>query len=161
MSRTKIRWVSNIVTMALVVTLNSVNRIYGDTNSLAFTVQWPEHFNATDGRTWRACVRSFAMPSSTSMNTPWAELRLRVGSAESYNSNNEHGVVTHIIPISAATGQLTEVWTEIKSLTPEISASLHDSDGKFLAYQSPDKTITLPGEWVCQIQFEPSSRLRC
>ena len=92
------------------------------------------------------------------MSTPWAESRLRVGSAESYNSNNEHGVVTRVILISAAIGQLTEAWTEIQPLTPEISASLHDSDGNLLAYQPPDKTITLPGEWVCQIQFEPSPR---
>jgi hypothetical protein len=147
--------------MALLLTLNSVNRVQGDTNDLIFTVQWPPRFNGVDGRCWRVCVRSFAMPSSTSMNTPWAELRLRVGSAESYNSNNEHGVVTHVIPISAATGQLTEVWTEIQSLTPEISASLHDSDGNFLAYQAPDKTITLPGEWVCQLEFQPSLRLSC
>ena len=147
--------------MALLLTLNSVNRVQGDTNDLIFTVQWPPRFNGVDGRCWRVCVRSFAMPSSTSMNTPWAELRLRVGSAESYNSNNEHGVVTHVIPISAATGQLTEVWTEIQSLTPEISASLHDSDGNFLAYQAPDKTITLPGDWVCQLEFQPSLRLSC
>ena len=147
--------------MALLLTLNSVNRVQGDTNDLIFTVQWPPRFNGVDGRCWRVCVRSFAMPSSTSMNTPWAELRLRVGSAESYNSNNEHGVVTHVIPISAATGQLTEVWTEIQSLTPEISASLHDSDGNFLAYQAPDKTITLPGEWVCQLEFQPTLRLSC
>ena len=147
--------------MALLLTLNSVNRVQGDTNDLIFTVQWPPRFNGVDGRCWRVCVRSFAMPSSTSMNTPWAELRLRVGSAESYNSNNEHGVVTHVIPISAATGQLTEVWTEIQSLTPEISASLHDSDGNFLAYQAPDKTIALPGDWVCQLEFQPSLRLSC
>ena len=147
--------------MALLLTLNSVNRVQGDTNDLIFTIQWPPRFNGVDGRCWRVCVRSFAMPSSTSMNTPWAELRLRVGSAESYNSNNEHGVVTHVIPISAATGQLTEVWTEIQSLTPEISASLHDSDGNFLAYQAPDKTITLPGEWVCQLEFQPTLRLSC
>ena len=147
--------------MALLLTLNSVNRVQGDTNDLIFTVQWPPRFNGVDGRCWRVCVRSFAMPSSTSMNTPWAELRLRVGSAESYNSNNEHGVVTHVIPISAATGQLTEVWTEIQSLTPEISASLHDSDGNFLAYQALDKTITLPGDWVCQLEFQPSLRLSC
>ena len=147
--------------MALLLTLNSVNRVQGDTNDLIFTIQWPPRFNGVDGRCWRVCVRSFAMPSSTSMNTPWAELRLRVGSAESYNSNNEHGVVTHVIPISAATGQLTEVWTEMQSLTPEISASLHDSDGHFLAYQAPDKTITLPGEWVCQLEFQPTLRLSC
>jgi len=147
--------------MALLLTLNSVNRVQGDTNDLIFTIQWPPRFNGVDSRCWRVCVRSFAMPSSTSMNTPWAELRLRVGSAESYNSNNEHGVVTHVIPISAATGQLTEVWTEIQSLTPEISASLHDSDGNFLAYQAPDKTITLPGEWVCQLEFQPTLRLSC
>ena len=147
--------------MALLLTLNSVNRVQGDTNDLIFTIQWPPRFNGVDGRCWRVCVRSFAMPSSTSMNTPWAELCLRVGSAESYNSNNEHGVVTHVIPISAATGQLTEVWTEIQSLTPEISASLHDSDGNFLAYQAPDKTITLPGEWVCQLEFQPTLRLSC
>ena len=78
----------------------------------------------------------------TSMSTPWAELRLRVGSADNYNSNNEHdGVATHVIPISAAIGQLTEAWTEIQSLTPETSASLHESDGNLLAYQSPDKAI--------------------
>ena len=147
--------------MALLLTLNSVNRVQGDTNDLIFNIQWPPRFNGVDGRCWRVCVRSFAMPSSTSMNTPWAELRLRVGSAESYNSNNEHGVVTHVIPISAATGQLTEVWTEIQSLTPEISASLHDSDGNFLAYQASDKTITLPGEWVCQLEFQPSLRPQC
>ena len=147
--------------MALLLTLNSANRVQGDTNDLIFTIQWPPRFNGVDGRCWRVCVRSFAMPSSTSMNTPWAELHLRVGSAESYNSNNEHGVVTHVIPISAATGQLTEVWTEIQSLTPEISASLHDSDGNFLAYQAPDKTITLPGEWVCQLEFQPTLRLSC
>ena len=51
-------------------------------------VQWPPRFNGVaDGQFWRVCVRSFAMPSSTStsMNAPWEELRLRVGvgSAES------------------------------------------------------------------------------
>ena len=96
------------------------------------------------------------------MSTPWAELRLRIGSAQSYNTSNEHGVLTHIIPISAATtGQITETWVEVQSLTPETSASLHDPDGNFLAYQPPDKTIKLPGKWVVQIQFGPSPRLPC
>ena len=99
--------------MALLLTLNSVNRVQGDTNDLIFTIQWPPRFNGVDGRCWRVCVRSFAMPSSTSMNTPWAELRLRVGSAESLQLEAMSTVsVTHVIPISAATGQLTEVWTE-------------------------------------------------
>ena len=145
--------------MALLVTLRSIDRIYGDTNSLTFNIQLPPCFNGVDGQTWRVCVRSFAMPSSASMNTSWAELRLHIGSSESYNTNNEHGLLIHIIPISASTGQLTETWAEVQSLTPEITASLHDSDGNYLAYQAPDKTITLPGEWVCQLQFEPSPRL--
>ena len=105
------------------------------------------------------CVRPFTMPSSTSMSTPWAELRLRVGAAASYNSNCEHGVVTHVIPISAATGQQTEAWTEVQSLETEIVATLHDSDGNLLAYQAPDKTTTQPGEWIVQIEFQPMIRL--
>ena len=145
----------------MLVTLNSVDRIYGDTNSWAFNVQWPDKFNSVDGRRYRVCVRSFAMPSSTSMSTPWAELRLRVGAAASYNSNCEHGVVTHVIPISAATGQQMEAWTEVQSLEAEIVATLHDSDGNLLAYQAPDKTISQPGEWIVQIEFQPTARLSC
>ena len=149
-------------TMSLLLTLNSTNRINGETNDLAFTIQWPPRFNGVDGQYWRACVRSFAMPSSTSMNTAWVELRLHIGSAQSYHTSNEHGVLTHIIPISASTGQITETWVEVKSLTPSITASLHDSDGNFLAYQAPDKPITLPGEWVCQVEFQPTSpRILC
>ena len=90
--------------MALLLTLNSVNRVQGDTNDLIFNIQWPPRFNGVDGRFWRVCVRSFAMPSSTSMNTPWVELRLRIGSAQAYNTSNEHGVLTYIIPIAASTG---------------------------------------------------------
>ena len=147
--------------MALLLTLDSVNRIQGDTNNLEFTIQWPSRFNAVDGRCWRVCVRSFAMPSSTSMNTPWVELRLRIGSAQAYNTGDEHGILTYIIPIAASTGQITETWVEVQSLTPSITASLHDSDGNYLAYQAPDKTITLPGEWVCQLEFQPSLRPQC
>ena len=147
--------------MALLLTLNSVNRVQGYTNNLIFTVQWPSRFNAVDGRCWRVCVRSFAMPSSTSMNTPWVELRLRIGSAQAYNTGDEHGILTYIIPIVASTGQITETWVEVQSLTPSITASLHDSDGNYLAYQAPDKTITLPGEWVCQLEFQPTLRLSC
>ena len=128
----------------MLLTLNSVDRIYGDTNSLAFNVQSPDKFISVDGRRWRVCVRSFVMPSSTSMSTPWAELRLRVGAAASYNSNCEHGDVAPVIPISAATGQLTEAWKEVQSLEAEIVASLHDSDGNLLAYQAPDKNVTQP-----------------
>ena len=128
----------------MLLTLNSVDRIYGDTNSLAFNVQCPDKFISVDGRRWRVCVRSFVMPSATSMSTPWAELRLRVGAAASYNSNCEHGDVTPVIPISAATGQLTEAWKEVQSLEAEIVASLHDSDGNLLAYQAPDKNVTQP-----------------
>ena len=95
------------------------------------------------------------------MNKPWAELRLRIGSARSYNTSNEHGVLTHIIPIAASTGQITETWVEVQSLTPNIVASLHDSDGNHLDYQAPDKMITLPGDWVCQLQLKPSPRLPC
>ena len=147
--------------MALLLTLNSVNRVQGYTNNLIFTVQWPSRFNAVDGRCWRVCVRSFAMPSSTSMNTPWVELRLRIGSAQAYNTGDEHGILTYIIPIVASTGQITETWVEVQSLTPSITASLHDSDGNYLAYQAPDKTITLPGEWACQLEFQPSLRPQC
>ena len=147
--------------MALLLTLNSVNRVQGDTNDLIFNIQWPPRFNGVDGRFWRVCVRSFAMPSSTSMNTPWVELRLRIGSAQAYNTSNEHGVLTYIIPIAASTGMITETWVEVQSLTPSITASLHDSDGNYLAYQASDKTITLPGEWVCQLQFEPTLHLQC
>ena len=147
--------------MALLLTLDSVNRIQGYTNNLEFTIQWPSRFNAVDGRCWRVCVRSFAMPSSTSMNTPWVELRLRIGSAQAYNTGDEHGILTYIIPIVASTGQITETWVEVQSLTPSITASLHDSDGNYLAYQAPDKTITLPGEWVCQLEFQPSLRPQC
>ena len=78
------------------------------------------------------------------MSMPWAELRLRVGAAASYNSNCEHSGVTHVIPIAAATGQQTEAWTEVQSLEAKIVASLHDSDGNLLAYQAPDKTIIQP-----------------
>ena len=97
------------------------------------------------------------------MSIPWAELRLRVGAAatSSYNSNCEHGVVTHVIPISAVTGQQTEAWTEVQSLEAEIVASLHDSDGNLLAYQAPDKSITQPGEWIVQLEFQPTARLSC
>ena len=147
--------------MALLLTLDSVNRMQGYTNNLEFTIQWPSRFNAVDGRCWRVCVRSFAMPSSTSMNTPWVELRLRIGSAQAYNTGDEHGILTYIIPIVASTGQITETWVEVQSLTPSITASLHDSDGNYLAYQAPDKTITLPGEWVCQLEFQPSLRPQC
>ena len=49
--------------MALLLTLNSVNRVQGYTNNLIFTVQWPSRFNAVDGRCWRVCVRSFAYRS--------------------------------------------------------------------------------------------------
>ena len=111
--------------MALLLTLDSVNRTRGDANDLFFNIQWPPRFNGVDGQFWRACVRSFAMPSSTSMNAPWEESRLRVGSAESYNStDNGNGAVAHVMPISAATGQITEAWTEVQSRTPEISAGL-------------------------------------
>ena len=147
--------------MALLLTLNSVSRIQGDTNDLIFNIQWPPRFNGVDGQFWRVCVRCFAMPSSTSVSTPYAELRLRIGSAQSYNTNNEHGILTHIIPIAAPTGQITVTWVEVQSPTPNIVASLHDSDGNHLAYQAPDKTITLPGDWVCQLQLEPSPRLPC
>ena len=123
--------------------------------------QWPETFNSVDGRRWRVFVRSFTIPSSTPMSTPWAELRLRVGAAASYNSNCEHGVVSYVIQISAVTGQQTEAWTEVQSLEAEIVASLHDSDGNLLAYQAPDKTISQPGEWIVQIEFQPTARLSC
>ena len=147
--------------MALLLTLNSIDRVHGDTNDLIFNIQWPPRFNGVDGRFWRVCVRSFAMPSSTSMNTPWVELRLRIGSAQAYNTSNEHGALTYIIPIAASTGMITETWVEVQSLTPSITASLHDSDGNYLAYQAPDKTITLPGDWVCQLQFEPTLHPQC
>ena len=68
------------------------------------------------------------------MNTPWVELRLRIGSAQAYNTGNEHGILTYIIPIAASTGQITETWVEVQSLTPSITASLHDSDGNDLVY---------------------------
>ena len=72
-----------------------------------------------------------------------------------------HGAVAYVMPISAATGQIKEAWTEVQqSRTPEISASLRDSDGNFLSCQSPDKTITLPGEWAVPIQFDPIPRIR-
>ena len=147
--------------MAISLTIKSVDRIYGDTKDLAFNIKWPPNFNGVDGRTWRVCVRSFAMPSSATITTPWVELRLRIGSTESYSTNNEQGTLTHIIPISAVTGQFSESWTEVQSLSPEIRASLHDSDGNYLAYQAPDKTITLPGDWICQLQFDPILRRRC
>ena len=142
--------------MPLLLTLNSANRIQGESNDLVFNIQWPARFNGVDGQYWRVCARSFAMPSSTSMTAAWVELRLRIGSAQPYNTSNENGVLAHIIPISASTGQMTETWVEVQSLSPEIRASLHDSDGNFLAYQAPDnKPIALPGDWICQLQFDP------
>ena len=145
--------------MPILLTVNSVDRVLGETNSCSFTIAWPAEFNATDGDRWRVCVRSFVMQSASSMdNTSWVELRLRLGGVRSYNTNAEHGVVTFITPISsggAVSGQATEAWCDVQSLTPEISASLHDSDGGVLFFQAADKSIQSPGEWICQLEFHP------
>lgn len=141
--------------MPILLTINSKDRV-GETNSCSFTIAWPAEFNGTDGTKWRVCVRSFVMQSASSMDTSWVEVRLRLGGVSSYNTNSEHGVMTFIAPISSAvSGQATEAWCDVQSLTPEISASLHDSDGGMLFFQAADKSIQSPGEWICQLEFHP------
>lgn len=141
--------------MPIIVTVNSSDRAAGETNECLFNVQWPEVFNSTDGAKWRVCVRSFAV-SSSSIDAQWIELRLSLGSVSSWNTNSRHGVISHIVPTTALSGQFTEAWVDVQSLKSDMTAGLYDQDGQLLYVQGSDKSITPPGEWIAQIEFAPS-----